>query len=251
MSYPESTSCGEIGCILHIILNNVLSYKTNGTFIEVGANDGKTGSFTYNLAELGWYGLNFEPVPRLYNECCLNHQNHKNVKNFQLGLGETSKEAIIIDANTLSTIDSDIIETYTNTSQFSSYFNNNNISHKIKIEKLDTVLESNYINDVDLLIIDVEGYEENVLKGFTIQKYIPSIVIIEICDQHPDFINNKKMMDKYKVLRQYFIENNYTLLVNDIVDNVYIHNNIYSTLNPTFIDYIKSLVNFSQFVHEK
>ena len=31
MSYPHSTSCGEIGKILHIILNNILEYKTDGT----------------------------------------------------------------------------------------------------------------------------------------------------------------------------------------------------------------------------
>ena len=35
-------------------------------------------------------------------------------------------------------------------------------------------------------------------------------------------------MDKLKRLRNYFNENNYTLLVNDIVDNVYIHNSIYN-----------------------
>ena len=245
--YPESTSYGEIGCILHIILNNVLPYKNNGTFIEVGANDGKTGSFTYNLAQLGWYGLNFEPVPRIYNECCLNHQHHKNVKNYQLGLGETSKEELIIDANTLSTIDTDVIEAYKNTQQFSMHFNNTT-SHKIKIEKLDTILEENSINYIDILVIDVEGYEENVLKGFTIEKYNPTIIIVEICDQHPDFVDNNKMMDKYKKLRQYFVENNYILLVNDIVDNVYIHNDTYLKFNPTFINNIKSLVKFPQFI---
>ena len=63
MSYPKSTSCGNIGLILHIVLDNVLPYKTDGTFVEVGANDGMTGSFTYNLAKIGWHGLYFEPVP--------------------------------------------------------------------------------------------------------------------------------------------------------------------------------------------
>lgn len=80
MSYPQSSSSGEIGKILHIILNYILPYKMNGTFIEIGANDGKTGSFTYNLARMGWHGLNFEPIPRLYNLCCENHHNNKNVK---------------------------------------------------------------------------------------------------------------------------------------------------------------------------
>ena len=246
MSYPKSTSCGNIGLILHFVLDHVLPYKTDGTFVEVGANDGMTGSFTYNLAKMGWHGLYFEPVPRIYNECYLNHIPHKNVKVFQLGIGETSKEETIVDADTLSTIDADSIESYSNIKQFAMNFKNNN-TYKIKIEKLDTILEENAVTDIDILVIDVEGYEENVLKGFTINKYNPTIVIIEVCDQHPDFINKPQMMNKYKKLRQYFIENNYTLLVNDIVDNVYIRNDIHSTLNPQFVNNIKKVLNFPQF----
>ena len=55
--YEPTTSCGEIGLILHEILYKILNYKTNGLFIEVGANDGYIGSFTYNLAKIGWKGI--------------------------------------------------------------------------------------------------------------------------------------------------------------------------------------------------
>ncbi len=82
---------------------------------------------------------------------------------------------------------------------------------------------------------------------FSIEKYNPSIFIIEIADQHPDFSNNDLMMKKYHILREYFKTNNYTLLVNDIVDNVYIHNSIYNELNTEFIREIKKLVKFPQF----
>ena len=54
-------------------------------------------------------------------------------------------------------------------------------------------------------------------------------------------------MSKYKFLRDYFKNNNYTLLVNDIVDNVYIHNDIFKHLNKDFINGIKKLVRFPQF----
>ena len=33
--------------------------ETTGTYIEVGANDGTTQSYTYELEKLGWHG---EPV---------------------------------------------------------------------------------------------------------------------------------------------------------------------------------------------
>lgn len=247
MSYPPSTSCGEIGKILHIILNNILTFKNNGVFIEIGANDGKTGSFTYNLAEIGWYGINFEPVPRIYNLCCENHKHHKNVKNFNIAIGASRSKVNILDAGTLSSIDKDTIQVYSTTPQFARHINNNNNYHTIKTETLNYMLEENQISDIDLLVLDVEGYEENVLKGFSIEKYYPRIFIIEIGDQHPDFVKNKVMMNKYKILRDYFKTNNYTLLVNDIVDNVYIHNSIYNKLNKDFIREIKTLVKFPQF----
>jgi FkbM family methyltransferase len=247
MSFPRSTSSGEIGKILHIILNNVLLYKTDGLFIEIGANDGKTGSFTYNLGEIGWYGINFEPIPRLYNLCCHNHKNHKNVKNYNLALGEKEGQVDIIDADTLSTIDTDVIDTYLKTPQFKSYFINNNNYHKVKMNTLDNILKENYITNIDILVLDVEGYEENVLKGFSIENYNPVVFIIEIADQHSDFINNDIMMKKYKNLREYLKINNYTLLVNDVVDNVYIHNNTYNTLDTNFIAEIKQMVKFPQF----
>ena len=247
MGFPPSTSCGEIGKILHIILDNVLPYKTDGLFIEVGANDGKTGSFTYNLGKIGWSGINFEPIPRLYKLCCDNHKDNKNVKNYNLALGEIKGEVTIIDADTLSTIDTNVIDIYSKIPQFKSYFTNNNNYHKVKMNTLDNILEENSITNIDILVLDVEGYEENILKGFSIANYNPAIFIIEIADQHPDFINNTIMMTKYKNLRDYFKINNYTLLVNDIVDNVYISNEIYNTLNSHFISTIKQLVKYPQY----
>lgn len=249
MSYPNSTSCGEIGKILHIILNNVLPFKNNGFFIEIGANDGKTGSFTYNLAEIGWYGINFEPVPRIYNLCCQNHKHHKNVTNFNVAIGASKGEVNILDAGTLSTIDQDMLQVYINIPQFATHVNNNNKYHTVRLDTLDNILEENRVLNIDLLVLDVEGYEENVLKGFSIKKYNPTIFIIEISDQHPDFINNNIMMNKYKMLRDYFKTNNYSLLVNDIVDNVYIHNDVFKKLDINFINEVRKLVKFPQYIN--
>lgn len=244
MTYPKSTSCGEIGNILHNILDNVLQYKTDGTFIEIGANDGKTGSFTYNLASIGWYGFNFEPVPRLFEKCCDNHKTHANVKNFQIALGNTSSEAEIIDANTLSTMDIDTAKAYKNIPQFSRIFKNSSNVHKVRVERLDSIVDEYNIKEVDVLVLDVEGYEETVLDGFTIDTIQPKIFIIEIPDQHPDFIHNQTLMNKYSRLRSYFKAHNYTLLVNDVVDNVYIHNLIYNKLSTPVIISIRNSVNF-------
>ena len=52
-------------------------------------------------------------------------------------------------------------------------------------------------------------------------------------------------MEKYKRIREYF-KNNYTLLVNDIVDNVYVRNDLYKN-NQNYISFCSKIVEFPQY----
>ena len=246
MNYPPTTSYGEIGNILPIILNKILSFKTNGTFVEVGANDGKTGSFTYNLANIGWTGYYCEPIPRLIHACKMNHVNNKNVHIMPYGCGEKEETLQILDADTLSSID-DITINHVKHLNWAKHCFKNNQKINIEIKKLDSILEINNIINIDLLVLDVEGFEENVLNGFTIEKYMPTIFIIEIGDMHQDFLHNNVLMDKFKRLRKYFEEKNYVLLINDIVDNIYLPKAIYDQLNQEFISNIKKRIKHKQY----
>jgi FkbM family methyltransferase len=244
--YLPSTSCGEVGLILHKILDQILGYKTNGTFVEIGANDGKTGSFTFNLAQIGWSGLNCEPIPRLFELCKKNHAQHPNVKNIQMAAGEKKDVLEIVDGGTLSTMDTDTLQLYLQTNWAKNSFNNT-VRIKVNVDTLDCILKTNAIDEIDLFVLDVEGFEENVLKGFTIELHKPQIIVIEIADQHESFINNKVLMSKFKRLREYFNLHNYSLLVNDIVDNVYVRNDIYNSADREFFS---KLVKFPQYKNE-
>jgi FkbM family methyltransferase len=244
--YLPSTSCGEVGLILHQILVRILGYKTDGTFVEIGANDGKTGSFSFNLAKIGWYGLNCEPIPRLYELCKKNHAQHPNVKNIQIAAGEKKDILEIIDADTLSTMDSDTLQLYLQTNWTKNSFKNTS-RIKVNVDTLDSILKTNEISEIDLFILDVEGFEENVLKGFTIDSYKPKIIVIEIADQHESFINNVVLMDKFKRLRDYFNLHNYSLLINDVVDNVYVRNDMYNVNDKILFS---KFIKFPQFAVE-
>jgi FkbM family methyltransferase len=223
--YKPTTSCGQIGLVLHKIYQNVLGYKKDGVFVEVGANDGKTGSFTYNLATLGWKGIYCEPISEIYNLCVENHKQHVNTICLNVGCGSKEEELEITVANTLSTIDSEMLEMYKNTNWAKSTLRNS-YTTKVKIKKLDSLLEDNKIEpNFDVFILDVEGYEEEVLKGFSLDYYKPKIVVIEIPDQHPDFIHNQKFLEKCSRIRR-VLNTNYKLVIKDIVDNVYIRNDL-------------------------
>ena len=245
--YKPTTSCGEVGLILHEIYNKFLGYKKDGIFVEVGANDGKIGSFTYNLAKLGWKGLYFEPVPRIYDICKKNHIEHENVKVFNMGCAEKKGNLPIVDGDTLSTMDQEMFKLYTNLSWTRNNFSNAYVVN-VPVDTLDNILkQENIQKDFDVFVLDVEGFEENVLKGFSINKYKPKIVIIEIPDQFKDYVNNLNLMSKFKRLRNFF-KNDYTLLVNDVVDNVYIRNDLINAENENYRNYCSKLVKYPQYI---
>jgi len=59
-----------------------------GYFVEVGAYDGESHSLTCALADKGWSGEYFEPVPEYYERCKKRHeQNDVGVHNLAIGDG--------------------------------------------------------------------------------------------------------------------------------------------------------------------
>jgi hypothetical protein len=53
---------------------------------------------------------------------------------------------------------------------------------KVRVRTLDRLLEEAGFPRLDLLTIDVEGYEDEVLKGFTIERWKPQFIVVEDCD---------------------------------------------------------------------
>jgi FkbM family methyltransferase len=59
----------------------------------------------------------------------------------------------------------------------------------VKVRKLDTILAMHHpeIEKVDMLAVDVEGWELNVMRGFNIDHYQPDVVILENFGTEPEY----------------------------------------------------------------
>lgn len=67
---------------------------------------------------------------------------------------------------------------------------------KVNLRRLDTILETHApeINHIDILSVDVEGWELEVLGGLSIEKYKPQVMVIE------NLLNEKKYREYMKAI---------------------------------------------------
>ena len=60
----------------------------------------------------------------------------------------------------------------------------------VKVRKLDTILATHEpdLRAIDILCVDVEGWELNVMRGLTLERYRPKVVILESVFNDPEYI---------------------------------------------------------------
>lgn len=149
--------------------------KKDGTFVEIGASNGKDYSNTCCLADDGWRGVYVEPVATLANACRQNHAKNK-VQVFTAAAGR-------VNANTPLWM---IPEwgTATSNAHAAAVISKKPEMFWSSIITLDTILMCAGIDKgFDLLVIDVDFGEIEVLSGFRIKHYQPKLVIIELHDE--------------------------------------------------------------------
>ena len=73
-----------------------------GSFLEVGANNGKTLSNCYQLALDGWAGVCVEPSSKVWMQLNKNHLKHNKVQLLNVGIADYNSKAKFFDSGLLS-----------------------------------------------------------------------------------------------------------------------------------------------------
>jgi len=182
--------------------------KTNGFYIDIGANDGISGSTTFWAEQAGWKGICVEPQKSTFEKmkkvrkCSLynyavSNKSQENVEfiqfpdiNFRSGLAGTMTENHIIEAKQFSNMEKDFVSTKT--------FG-------------DIMADFKNVNFIDFLSIDTEGHEMQVLESIDFTKFKFGLITIETQDGSDvvKYIENngyKKLMVAYSDVL--FVPNN-------------------------------------------
>lgn len=135
-----------------------LNFKT---ILDIGANEGQFADKMHSLfSETMIYS--FEPIPEAFDQLEKNFKDIEQIKGFNLALGDAAGE-ITFNKNE-STASSSFLEmTDTHTESFDFAVKTSPIT--VKVDTLDNVM-SREKTDLPMLIkIDVQGFEEKVIKG--------------------------------------------------------------------------------------
>jgi FkbM family methyltransferase len=158
------------------ILDKIFKHKKHGFFVEVGCIDGKRFSNTLVFEERGWHGICVE-AHSSYIE--LLKKNRPNSIVCHCAAAEKNENNAVFYANargSLSTLDNSK-EAYFQ-KEYGSYFTGFD-EQPVNKRRLDTLFQEYKVSDIDILSIDIEGYEVEALQGIDFTIYKPRVLVIE------------------------------------------------------------------------
>jgi FkbM family methyltransferase len=168
-------------------LDRIIS-KRGGFFVEAGANDGFTQSNTYWLERFrGWRGLLIEPMPTLAREARLERPATP-VVHCALVPADFAGETIEMRfGDLLSTVrgagspTGEDEEAWTRRGVALGW--RDPYVAAVPARTLSSVLDEAGAPEIDLLSLDVEGFEADVLRGLDLDRHAPRWLCVEV---HPE-----------------------------------------------------------------
>jgi FkbM family methyltransferase len=171
--------------------------------VEVGAGPTTFYSMSKHFRDTGWRCICIDPNPKfveahkkmgneIYQLACSNYEGTSKFKIVSTGWPEEN------DGISYSALDI-------------KYDMPNHSFQEITVNvtKLDTLFDSLNVNKIDFVSIDVEGWELEVMEGFSTEKYNPKVILLENFthrNDYEDYMSTIGYILKYKLNYNYIFE---------------------------------------------
>ncbi|MEA2462112.1 MAG: hypothetical protein QOH90_2289 [Actinomycetota bacterium] len=159
-----------------------LEHRSPGFFVEAGAFDGYTQSNTYYLERaLGWRGLLVEPVPILAR-AARRERPASTVVNCGLVPSDYPAQEIQLRYGGTMTVVASApgAGEWAQAAQANMALDEPEHEFAVPARTLSSLLDEIRAPEVDLLSLDVEGYEAEVLGGLDLERHVPRMIIVEV-----------------------------------------------------------------------
>ena len=176
-------------------LRDFFKGQRDGVFVDVGANDYEHMSNTFYLeTEMGWSGVAVDPLKEFeagYKE----HRPRTRFRSFFVSdRSNEQAKMYLLKGNTLVT---------SADKTFTERYGKDTKEVTAPTITLNDLLDSEHIQRIDFLSIDVELHEPEVLAGFDVQRFRPALICIEA---HPEV--RQQILD-YFATRKYVVVGRY------------------------------------------
>jgi len=191
---------GEFG--EDILINRILKNIKTGRYVDVGCYHPFKGSLTVQLYKRGWRGINIDLSKSSID--LFNLVRKKDI-NLNIAVSDFNGQTNYFENSPIN--------------QQNSLIKSNDNQKMIKTDckNLNFILGENKFEKFEYLNIDVEGNENNVIKGIDFSKYRPILITVENNNLHiKDYIQS----EVYKILTG----NNFTFIGKIGVTNFFLDN---------------------------
>lgn len=166
------------------------SFRATSIILQIGANDGISNDPVreFFIKNRSWRGFLIEPIPHLFKKLKANYRGYKNISFYQCAVSDQTGNAVIYSFKK-----SELFKLPFYADQIASFDKYHLLRHFPKLTNADLLIEElivpaytindfirkNRISVLDVLIIDVEGYEKKLLEDFPFHLLQPDIIIFE------------------------------------------------------------------------
>ncbi len=163
----------------------------NGCIVEVGAGPPTFYSMSKHFRDMNWKFVGFDPNPKFVDQHrALGHEVHA----YALANYQGESEFVIVDTGHWNENDEGI--SYSALSLRYECPHENQSILKVQVSTLDNMIEKYQIPHMDILTVDVEGWELEVMQGLDLNRYKPNVIVLENFTYKPEYTD-------YMLSRQY------------------------------------------------